>query len=933
MNILSKVTWKAMWKNKTRTLVTVIGIILSAAMFSAVATLGVSLITYMIQVEQYRSGDYYVQIDYGSDQSLYDLREDPSVSRLGDLRNLGYVHLPSTDVPQDSAHTFTLSSGDEMFFDMVSVHLESGRLPENDREIVIPMQLHNLAQELGLPCEIGESLKLETITEYAPSLNSGIDFPATDAVPFAKEYEIVGITKSNEWFRDPLIPLSDILTYADQEHPALWHRFYAKTKSADAAYQLLDEQYGVSGSLNYNMLNLHGGSKYFNLNSLIRNLCATLMVIIMVGSGSLIYNAFSISVAERTKQFGLLSSIGATRKQLRRSVYFEALSLCGIGIPIGILCGYAGIAVTLYFTQDLIGNWMYGAADSAVTLKATLSIPAFIAASVIALVTVFLSCSIPAKRAKKIVPIEAIRQTQEYHVPKKNIRVSKLTAKLFGLPGILGKKYYTVSKRKYRATIFSITVTLVLFLSAFSFSQNLTATIGQNANTDNYDIDITFTSEEELEQLRSHPAVTQSAVVTLQSHITAIPEEAYTDGYKKIIEKGSSETAADQAGNTKYVHLYYLEDSVFKEYLRQHGIDPAPYFDAENPTALIYNPDIFVYQTDGSKKIRNLYKEQILKDDVESVTLYQDSLPEDFSQMLREKYGQFDTNLRIIDDRIVYRLAFDTPLSPNELTAFPEVAEDGNLYLALQQKAEGDFILTSYHAYHPNSKTMSDTPLWSTQAPLKDTQIGIGEAIDDLPFGIMNRSRLESIILIAPLSSAELTVPSYDLAVTVSDYKEFINFLKENDFPYYSLLESQMSWRDYITIANVFCYGFIALISLICICNVFNTINTNIALRRRDFGMLRSVGMKDGELHKMMALECLQYCTKSMIYGLPLALLSTLGIHYVVRDLSGTDYQFPLLAVIIAMVSICILMFITMLYSVSKLRKTSPIDAIRAENL
>ena len=168
------------------------------------------------------------------------------------------------------------------------------------------------------------------------------------------------------------------------------------------------------------------------------SLAAIIIALIVFGSVSLIYNAFSISVSERTRQFGLLSSVGATKKQLRRMVLFEALAVSAVGIPLGILVGIGGIGITLL----LIGDKFFSIVRVDIPMRLCVSWQAVVIAAVIALVTVLISAWIPSKRATSVSAVEAIRQSMDIKVSGRPVRTSTLAYKLFGLPSVLAGKHY-----------------------------------------------------------------------------------------------------------------------------------------------------------------------------------------------------------------------------------------------------------------------------------------------------------------------------------------------------------------------------------------------------------------------------------------------------------------------------------------------------------
>lgn len=141
------------------------------------------------------------------------------------------------------------------------------------------------------------------------------------------------------------------------------------------------------------------------------------------------------------------------------------------------------------------------------------------------------------------------------------------------------------------------------------------------------------------------------------------------------------------------------------------------------------------------------------------------------------------------------------------------------------------------------------------------------------------------------------------------------------------------SERALVTVVTVFAYGFIVLISLIALANVFNTISTNIQLRRREFAMLRSVGMTRKGFRKMMDFECILYGVKGLLYGVPTALAVTWLIYKSINEGIMMPYLFPWKSILISAVSVFAVVFATMLYGMHKLNRENTIDALKNENL
>ena len=937
MNIMNRLTWKSMWENKTRTIVTVIGIVLSAAMFTAVTTLGFSFWSFLVENEVYNSGDYFLRYDYVTREYLDELEKDDRISRMGELDILGYhiVHLEE-DNGRTATNTVAVAAGDDAFFDMVTVILEEGRLPQTSDELVINRNTYHFLQQSGTRCEVGDTVTLEVIPEHNRGIPDDVTIPE-EGEAFTKAYTVVGIADLFTRLGDHKLSVDHLLTYADEKvEDALWHRAYVKTFFPLDAYEMKnDVPEGAHAEPNYQLLEFYGATGYSNYNLLIGGICGVLLAIIMVGSISLIYNAFSISVAERTRQFGLLASVGATRKQLRGSVYFEALSLSAMGIPAGILCGFFGVAVTIEGLKQVIWSNL-SAAGGTVVLRAVPSLWVFLAAGSVALVTVLISAWIPARRATKIAPITAIRQNRDYKIPKRGLRVGKLSQKLWGLPGLLAKKYYTVSKKKYRATVVSLTISILLFISATGIVGVLQYAADNSANVNNYDIRCYRLTLEDAADLRAQEFVDRTAWVGDQIYLMVIPEEDQAEDYLEAFGM-ESDAYHFMTRCVKQLEILYLEDAVLREYLAEKGIDPDPYFDENEPAALVYQPMSRLLLTDAEtgRLISRTYKTGLLAEGVESLAVYPYSLPAEVSDHIGSLIGDsFSYIMKPTDDRIVF-VCSPQQQGVGGIISAPDMST-GAVRVALEEEknAEGQSVY-AFYMYDPETDTLGDAPICTVEKPDDIPSFRLGAMIEESPFGLNDseKSDIQTVTVILPLSAVwdgEGDVPN--LSLKINDYDAATAWLTQKNVAYDDLLASEKQARDMILMINVFSYGFIGLISLISVANVFNTITTNIALRRRDFGMLRSVGMKTGEMYRMIGFECLSYGTRALLWGLPLSLLIDFGIQRIGSNVSNEGYIFPWGTVAVAVVTVFLIVFVTMFYAVSKLRKDNPIDAIRMEN-
>lgn len=925
MNIMNRLAWRSMWKNKTRTVVTIIGILLSAAMFTAVVTLGVSLLQYLIGITVYIDGDYFIRFDYVTEQQLEGIEAREEISQLGIAKTVGYAKLGTEEANQ----SYCVTALDENTLEIKTIYLLEGRLPRIADEIAVPEHALYYLSTSGNGSELGDILTIDVVPEYVDEhyFEHMVEFPAASVPAFTRSYVIVGILENEssrltEWSMEPM----NLLTMDDGSYPGFqWSRCYAKTTDPMDAYALQDLALSTVCSVNTNLLNYYGASKYTNINEMIYTVCAVLMAIILVGSVSLIYNAFSISLSERSRDFGLLSSIGATKRQLRRSVYFEALCLSAIAVPIGILCGYFGIDVTLWLTGDLISGLLAGGIESGITFVAVPSLPAFFCAGIVAVLTVLISAWLPLRRAMKLDPIRSIRQAGDYQVPKRHIRGGGIAAKLFGVPGLMSAKYYRISRKKYSSTVISLTISVVLFLSSFSFVWILRQVADVNTNTYNCDLEVYSPSEEDAELIRAREDVERSALISQYQYHGIVDLTQYAQRFAELVARQSGEPDAVPA-----VNVYFLEDEVFRATLQEQGIDPEPYFDEANPAVIVCPGRVTVYERNGEDLERQVYEAQVFDDAGGEILLFSAHHPGELQELIEEISGGWDWTFSQWQGYPVQTFTFTENRVPEK---YPFNADGTLSVVRIPRTAPDGSYVTDYHFLRLDTGELVEEPIFTEVDTYPFPTVRAIDQLDELPFGIHDYSGT-ILTVVMPMSLKFGPASLNSLAIKTSDYSSLTDWLDANyDGDYGDYLAQQIQYRNLITMINVFTYGFIILISLICVCNVFNTISTNIALRRRDFGMLRSVGMQTKDLSRMMVLECARYGVKSLLFGLPIGVAIGYGI-YVLLDIgSAVRYRLPWDAVLISALCVFTVVFITMFYAVARLRKDNPIDAIRMENL
>lgn len=929
MNIMKGLTWRSLWLNKTRTIVTIIGVVLSAALFMAVTTAAYSLWDFMVRGYEYEGGDYFVSFDYATDEQYADALSDNAVKSVADLKIIGYTSQFDSISPSG---TYEIGAMGENFLKQMSIPLIEGRLPENSREILIPEIYISIcrAENWDIP-QVGDKLTLSLFFSWQADKEPG-ENPAVPKDTVDVEYTVVGIMESRNYRPNTgNWGFNNILTVADgNEGTTLWHRLFVKTSPADA--KIVSQYNYGEADINTDLLGVYGFAGEQNTTLMILLMCAILLLIIMVASISLISNAFSISVAERTKQFGLLSSIGTTRKQVRASVQFEALILMALGIPIGVLVGYGAIAIVFHFYGKNLARLFSFSVNGGVSPYAAFSLVAVLAAVLICALTVWISAWLPSARASRVAPLEAIRQNRDYKGKTKKVRVSPLTAKLFGVPGFIGAKYYKVSRRKYLAIVIALAFSMVLFVFSAYFSDQLDMAADAQGAED-YDFSISCTQDNRLEvfeQLRSSDAVERSVLVSGITMAGIIETSDLNEKYKTIQESNEWGYIADYSGDwcMEQVELYFLEDDAFVSHLKNEGIDPTPYL-AEGSMLGVTIP-----QTHGGWAVQNEAGEWVdmrfyghaLAKDAGTVFCVQPSFPSELDEL---GSGQQDSSGIIAPMGISRSLTKDGRIVLyTGGAAFIEEITD--------EVIDGKNVVHYYSYDKAIGKTGDEILLTDTSfAP----QIEVGAQLEEVPYGISTQSG-GSIIIVLPLSKLPQEMEEaylVDLCLDAADYQTVLAELKEYgqgniQFAFTDYNESQMNMRGIVTLLRVFSTGFIVLISLIACANVLNTISTNVALRRKDYGMLRSMGFTQNHLYRMMAYECMIYGLKAILWSAPLSIGLCYGLYKVTNLSYSTDFAPPWDVFAIGICLILTVLFASATYAIFTIRKDNPIDAIRMEN-
>ena len=933
MNIFKHYTKRNLKENKTRTIVTIIGIILSVAMFTATTEAFVTAQNYFVKYAEETSGKYHVGFFDIENKNLAVITEDNRVKSYTYMTEIGYADIGSVNTYKPYLYIAGIPKD---FTDTMPIKLIEGRLPENSNEIVIPEHLNSNG---GVKLELGQTVTLKVgQREYTELIGiSDEEYDRLGGDDWAKLTQQQGlITNDNDEIEEQLINTKE-RTYTVVGFCSRSDRSSVEPYAAPGytAYTI-DDDSGVGRSNVYTILKNAGKYDDFQqevLNSigsfissctnndllifsfkktdssfavLSIGFLTILIALIVFGSVSLIYNSFSISVSERTKQFGILKSIGATKSQIKKSVIYEAIILCLVGIPLGLISGCIGIALTFHFLSGTIDT-LLSSVGSSMKMEFILSPAALILSSALSLITVIISAYIPAKKAIKINPIEAVRQSNDIKVSRRSVRVSPLTQKLFGFEATISSKNFKRNKKKYRTTVFSLFVSVVLFISASSLAIYFTDILTVESELNDYDI--LLQTYENTDDDSSSMALFKN-VSTLQGiDKMAYSECVFTEydieskyvsrEYKSMMEKERDKDLTGSTNGDEIIYINFVDDESFKELLKDNKLSEKDYFDKDNPKAILYDMSTYVFQHDNNKT--KTYLVSYLDKD------------------------------NISDGLEVYDIERDTYEGDKLYTYIDEEERDGTTYVIYSPiYDEGDEIDENDKIVLPKSEVAT-----------KYTY-NIGAVIKDKPYYIDGGTHLiypqslRDSISIERMHHRKICIVADDHAKVVQEIFKVVKEMRydESEATVYDYAANVETMRALVTIAKVLAYGFIVLISMIAAANVFNTISTNISLRRREIATLKSIGLTSKGMRKMMLFESILYGVKSLLFSLPVSLAITYLIYYVVTD-SGYDMSFyvPWGTFLTAIISVFIIVALSMVYSMKKVNKENTVETLRNENI
>lgn len=825
MKIENKLTLRHLKINKRRSIITVLGIIVSVAMITGLFVSISSFLKFYGEVTKYVDGSSVMRVYNVTDEQIESFRKNQNVKDVGIC-----IKDKSYKVGDYNDNFF---AADSAALDMLITAEYEGSLPKTGGEI---MAEKKFISRCGLQWKIGDTVTLDT--GRISGEEAGFESDGE------KQYKLVGILDGNLPTRG-----YSVIRNIDADESGARTAEITLTQLNSHSYSTIKSILSEAGieedlencSISRDLLLAAGDASASS--HLLDLLPFVIILIAIIGAASvmLIYNAFAMSLSERTRYLGMLASVGATKAQKRRSVYFEGFILGIIGIPLGIGFGILGIHITLKIVGKRISET--GMIAGVTNISFNTSIPVWVIFAIIAVaaLTIIISSIIPAVRASRVSPIDAIRQSNQIKLKAKKLRSSKLIRLIFGYEGELANKNLKRNGAKGRVITASIALSVIVFLIVNFFCAGLTNEIGDFDNHFQFGVG-TFSAkahEDIINTLKSAKSIDNYISVSKNQFEFHNIEEL-----KSMIPDLADKTLLAKSNKNYYnkkslLSVIFADDEAFRELCRYNKLDSEDYI-GKDACLLINSAD----QVSG----KPAYNKNVLGKNI-PVTA--------FSSEENEEY-----NLSI--------------------KAFAECEKDTVLYYTLSAKGVNVIVPLSTYISHEKDNSFFVTYILTG-----------------------NHDETEE-----------------ELEKLLSD--------KDYEHSFMDYVENLQSINSTVFIMKVFIYGFIVLITLITTANIMNTISTGMDLRSREFAMIKSVGTTPKGIRKMILLESLFYGLKALVFALPISVLITFIMSKVV-EADEMPFFIDWKLYIMAVIAVFIIVGVSMLMGVSKLKRMTIIDALKED--
>lgn len=951
MNLMKTLTLKNLKLNRKRTIVTIVGIILATALLSALVTLVSSFQYSMIEYQKQKDGDFHVKFSGVKMSELSEFKNNRNIESTFETMGMGFAKLDGCK-NEDKPYAYVMAT-DEAGFEKGCFNLIEGRMAKNEDEIVIPRHLKTNGR---IDIKVGDEITLDIGKRYDSSTESVIweniayEHEAetlTDTV--TKQYKVVGIMERPGYgMEDYSAAGYTFVTYSDElaaidngtkseESEAdntltVYSRYTQKAlrnkdavtadiigvdeklfekannssveMSAEESDRFLKEMENAKYDIYINRF-LISYECVFPIDGTFKALftvATVVALIIILTSVYCIKNSFNISITEKIRQYGMLASVGATRRQIKSSVKTEAAMLGVVGIPVGTMSGILASLILVKVVNALSAGWLNFA------LSFHTSLPALILAVILSIATIYFSATGSARRAAKVTPLEAIRNTKEIKIKSSKLKTPAIIGRIWGIGGVISYKNIKRNNKKYRTTVTSIVICSVTFIVISYFMSMAFSMVGMSYASADYNIGINMSYKKDIH-------IDIEKLSKLVSGIEGVDDYLVGAGYDFDVDKPEytkeygeycRQLYDDSEDVSQMFLITVLDDKSYDKYASDAGIKNAA------AGAILVNKGTFdVYNENSSKYVKK------------EMELY--------------KYKAGDTI------ECGYNVYDDASSDDNAAEGDTESSTDDN------NAVEGD----TESGTEDNSGYVDEETI--NNGVRKTVDVTIVGVTDKVPTGykgygnttllFMNQKGFESLWADGKsgneLKPGHASYSAYVVAENADEYQD--TFEKETEGNteysqisfYVSNLDKQMrDEKSLFTLLGVFAYGLIVVIALIGITNIINTLSTGMELRSREFATLRSIGMTDKQFAGMVRLESVFISVKALVIGVPLGILISYLLCVMMNRMDDAIiYEPPYKAIILCIVVVIMLIYAIMKLSMTKLRHNNIIETIKNENL
>lgn len=949
MNLMKTLTLKNLKLNRKRTIVTIVGIILATALLSALVTLVSSFQYSMIEYQKQKDGDFHVKFSNVKMSELSEFKNNRNIESTFETMGMGFAKLDGCK-NEDKPYAYVMAT-DEAGFERGCFNLIEGRMAKNEDEIVIPRHLKTNGR---IDIKVGDEITLDVGKRYDSNTESVIlencayEHEAetlTDTV--TKRYKVVGIMERPGYgMEDYSAAGYTFVTYSD-ELAAIDNGSKSEASEADTTLTVYsrytqkalrnkdavtadiigvdeklfakanDSSYEMSAEESDRFLKEMENAKYdiymngflisyesvFPMDGSIKALftvATVVALIIILTSVYCIKNSFNISITEKIRQYGMLASVGATRRQIKSSVKTEAAMLGVVGIPVGTMSGILAALVLVKVVNALSAGWLNFA------LSFHTSLPALILAVILSIATIYFSATGSARRAAKVTPLEAIRNTKEIKIKSAKLKTPAIIGRIWGIGGVISYKNIKRNNKKYRTTVTSIVICSVTFIVISYFMSMAFSMVGMSYASTDYNIGINMSYKKDIDIEKLSKLV--SGIEGVDDYLVGagydfdVSKPKYTKEYGEYC----GQLYDDSEDVSQMFLITVLDDKSYDKYASDAGIKNAA------AGAILVNKGTF-----------DVYNEKSLKYVKKEMELY--------------KYKAGDTI------ECGYNVYDDASSDENDVEGDTESSTDDN------NAVEGD----TESSVDDNNGYVDEETI--NNGVRKTVDVTIAGVTDKVPIGykgyssitlmFMNQKGFESLWADGKsgneLKPGYASYSAYVVAENADDYQD--TFEKETEEnPEYSQISFYVSNLDkemrdeksLFTLLGVFAYGLIVVIALIGITNIINTLSTGMELRSREFATLRSIGMTDKQFAGMVRLESVFISVKALVIGVPLGILISYLLCVMMNRMDNAIiYEPPYKAIILCIVVVIMLIYAIMKLSMTKLRHNNIIETIKNENL